>query len=305
MENFSFEYPFFLLVILFFILCATFCKERSSAMFFPHIKTLMMQNKSHTSMFGFLKWIGIVSVIIALASPVLTKSYTHSKKEGRDIVLVLDSSGSMKQQGFDASNPYRNKFDVVKEVVGDFIEKRKNDRIAMVTFADIAFISSPLTFEKDFLRDITKMQKMGVAGQRTAIHDAVVQGYNLLHKSKAKSKIIILLTDGRDNMSKISLDEVKHLLKKQKIKLYAIGIGSPRDYDASKLQALADAGNGLAFGASDAQTLSDIYAEIDRLEVTKIDNKKLVHYTYLYMYPLSLAFFSLLLWFILRHRRGV
>lgn len=305
MENFSFEYPFLLLIILLFILCAKFCKERSRAMFFPHIKTLMMQNKSHTSVFGFLKWIGIVSVIIALASPVLTKSYTHSKKEGRDIVLVLDSSDSMRQPGFDANNPYRNKFDVVKEVVGDFIEKRENDRIGMVTFADIAFISSPLTFEKDFLRDITKMQKMGVAGQRTAIHDAVVQGYNLLHKSKAKSKIIILLTDGRDNMSKISLDEVTHLLKEQKIKLYSIGIGNPRDYNGAKLQALADAGNGLAFGAKDAKALSDIYVEIDRLEATKIDNKKVVQYTYLYIYPLILALLSLILWFILRNSRGV
>jgi len=274
-------------------------------MYFPHIQKLMMQKKSHISLFGFFKWIGIVSLIIALASPVLTKSYTHSKKEGRDIVLILDSSDSMRQGGFDPSNLYRNKFEVVKEVVGDFIEKRENDRIGMVTFADIAFIASPLTFEKDFLRDITKMQKMGVAGQRTAIHDAVVQGYKLLHKSKAKSKIMILLTDGRDNMSKISLDEVRHLLKKQKIKLYAIGIGSPRDYDGAKLQALADAGNGLAFGARDAKTLSEIYIEIDRLEATKIDNKKIVQYTYLYIYPLSLAVLSLMLWFILRNTRGV
>jgi Ca-activated chloride channel family protein len=162
-----------------------------------------------------------------------------------------------------------------------------------------------LTFEKEFLRDITKMQKMGVAGQRTAINDSVVQGYNLLHKSKAKSKIMILLTDGIDNMSKVSLDEVRHLLKKQKIKLYSIGIGNPRDYDGVRLQALADAGGGLAFGARDAKTLGEIYTEIDRLEATKIDNKKVVQYTYLFHYPLSLALLSLILWFILRNSRGM
>jgi Ca-activated chloride channel family protein len=305
MAHFSFEYPFLLLLMVVFILCAKFCKERSRAMYFPHIKTMMMQNTSQVSLFGIFKWIGILSVVIALASPVLTKSYTHSKKEGRDIVLVIDSSDSMRQQGFDANNPYQNKFEVVKEVVSDFIEKRENDRMGMVTFADIAFIASPLTFEKNFLRDITKMQKLGVAGQRTAINDAVVQGYNLVHKSKAKSKIIILLTDGMDNMSKISIDDVKHLLKEQNIKLYTIGIGSPRDYNGAYLQDLADAGGGLAFGARDANALSAVYTEIDRLEATKIDNKKVVQYTYLYIYPLSLALLSLILWFILRHTRGV
>jgi Ca-activated chloride channel family protein len=150
--------------------------------------------------------------VIALASPVITKSYTNSKKEGRDIVLILASSDSMRQRGFAPKDLWRNKFDVVKEVVGDFIEKRENDRIGMVTFADIAFIASPLTFEKKFLTDITKMQKMGTAGKRTAINDAIVQSYNILTKSKAKSKIAILLTDGIDNMSKIPFADVKSLI---------------------------------------------------------------------------------------------
>ncbi|SFV71300.1 Uncharacterized protein containing a von Willebrand factor type A (vWA) domain [hydrothermal vent metagenome] len=305
MANFSFEYPLLLLILFVFILCAKFCKERSRAMYFPHIQTLMMGKKKQVSWFAVFKWIGIISVVIALASPVLTKSYTHSKKEGRDIVMIIDSSDSMRQQGFDPKDMYRNKFDVVKEVVGDFIEKRENDRIAMVNFATSALIASPLTFEKDFLRDITKMQSLDVAGKRTAINDAVVQGYNLLHQSKSKSKIMILLTDGHDTASKIPLDEVKHLLNKKDMKLYTIGIGNPRDYNGAKLQALAEAGGGLAFGARDAHALSEIYKEIDKLEATKIDNKQVVQYTYLYDYPLALALLSLLLWFILRNSRGV
>lgn len=302
MSQFSFQYPFALGLIVLFVLCAFLCKERSRAMFFPHIEKLMMSNKSHSSFFAFLKWIGIVSVVIALASPVLTKSYTHSKKEGRDIVLIMDSSNSMNTP-FDAS--YRTRFEVVKEVIADFIEKRENDRIGMVTFADIAFIASPLTFEKKFLMDMTKMQQMGVAGKRTAINDAVVQGYNLLHKSKSKTKIAILLTDGIDNMSKVSTDEVKHLLKENKIKLYTIGIGTQRDYDGVYLQALANAGGGLAFGARNASALSEIYKEIDRLEASKIDNKQVIQYTYLFSYPLVLALLSLSLWFILRNSRGI
>ena len=305
MQGFSFEYPLLLGVIVLFVLCALWCKERSRAIFFPHVDTLMLASKRSSSLLSVLKWLGIVAAVLALASPVITKTYTNSKKEGRDIVLILDSSESMRQRRFDSSNFRKTKFEVVKEVVADFIESRKDDRIGMVTFADIAFIASPLTFEKKFLTDITKMQKMGIAGKRTAINDAIVQSYNILSKSKAKSKIAILLTDGIDNMSKVPFEDVKSLIESRDIKFYAIGIGNQRDYNGPYLQALSKAGNGLAFGASNAQTLSKVYEEIDKLEATKIDNKKIVQHTYLYVYPLALAILSLLLFVFVRNSRGL
>ena len=305
MNGFSFEYPLLLLVIVLFVLCAKFCKERSRAIFFPHVKTLMAQGKKSSSWMSFLKWMGIVSAVIALASPVITKTYSNTKKEGRDIVLIIDSSDSMRQRGFDLADPWKNKFDVVKEVVSDFIEERENDRIGMVTFADIAFIASPLTFEKKFLTDITKMQEMGVAGKRTAINDAIVQSYNLLTKSKAKSKIAILLTDGVDNMSKVPFGDVINMIEKRDIKLYAIGIGNELDYNGAYLNILAKAGKGMAFAAHDASTLAQIYKEIDKLEATKIDDKKIVQHTYLYIYPLFLAILSLLLFVYFRNVRGL
>ena len=305
MSQFSFEYPLLLLVLLFFIVCSKWCKERSRAIFFPHVHTLMTKEAHKSSLLSWLKWIGIVAAVIALASPVLTKNYVNSKKEGRDIVLVIDSSDSMRQMGFDPNDPYKNKFDVVKEVVGDFIKKRKNDRIGMVTFADVAFIASPLTFEKEFLTNITEMQELGMAGKRTAINDALVQAYNLLSKSKSKSKIVILLTDGRDNMSKVPLSDVKHMIEKRDVKLYTIGIGGSRDYDARYLQTLARAGKGQAYAARSAAMLSNIYDEINKLEVTKLDSKKIVEHTYLYVYPLFLAILSLLLFIYYRNSKGV
>jgi len=305
MNQFSFEYPLLLLVILLFIACSRWCKERSRAIFFPHVNTLIAQKANKSSLLAWLKWIGIVAAVIALASPIMTKNYVNSKKEGRDIVLVIDSSDSMRQMGFDPSDPYKNKFDVVKEVVGDFVKKRKNDRIGMVTFADVAFIASPLTFEKEFLANITKMQELGMAGKRTAINDALVQAYNLLSKSKAKSKIVILLTDGRDNMSKIPLADVKHMVEKRDIKLYTIGIGGARDYDGKYLKELAKAGKGQAYAARSAAMLSNIYNEINKLEVTVLDDKKIVEHTYLYLYPLFLAILSLLLFIYYRNAKGV
>ena len=305
MSQFSFQYPYVFGLIIVFVVCAKYCVQKSRAIYFPHVHTLMISKGKNISWVSYLKWIAIIAGITALASPITTQSYSNSKKEGRDIVVIIDSSDSMRQRGFDMQNQWRNKFDVTKDVLADFIQKRQNDRIGMVTFADIAFIASPLTFEKKFLTDITKMQKMGVAGKRTAINDAIVQSYNMLSKSKAKSKIAILLTDGVDNMSKVSFEDVKNLIAKRDIKLYAIGIGDERDYNGAYLKALADAGHGLTFAAKDASSLSSIYNEIDALEVTKIDNKKIIQHNYYYTYPLFISIIFLLLFVYFRNSRGM
>ena len=306
MNQFSFEYPYALGIIVLFLLCARFCRERSRAIYFPHIETLLLKGGAKkSSLLLWLKWIGIAGAVIALASPVLTREYQDSHKEGRDIVLILDASDSMRERGFDPSDPWKNKFDVVKEVVNDFISKRPNDRIGVVTFADVAFVASPLTFEKDFLKDIVAYQQLGIAGKRTAINDALVQTYNMLSKSKAKSKIAILLTDGRDNMSKVSFEDIKNIITKSDVKLYTIGIGDPRDYNGRYLQALAQAGKGKAYGAQNSKMLSQIYEEIDKLEASKLNDKKVVVHNYLYLYPLFIAIMALLLFVYFRNSRGV
>ena len=253
---------------------------------------LSSANKNYVML--LLKWLGIVLVIVALASPVLTKEYMNSKKHGRDIVLIIDSSESMIQQGFDPENEAKNKFEAVKEVASDFVEQRENDRIGLINFADIAFIASPLTFEKKFLQQIIKMQRLGRAGRRTAINDALVQSYAMLEKSKVKSKVVILLTDGIDNMSKISENEVKNLVSKSKVKLYTIGIGREGDFDGAFLRRLAKAGEGMAFSAKNATGLEKIYAEINQLEISKIDDKKIIQQQYLFVYPLLLSILLLI-----------
>jgi Ca-activated chloride channel family protein len=106
-------------------------------------------------------------------------------------------------------------------------------------------------------------------------------------------------------MSKIPFADVKSMIEKRKIKLYTIGIGNPGDYNGAYLQALAKAGHGEAFGARNAQMLNKIYDEIDKLEASKLNNKKVVEHTYLYIYPLFLAILSLLLFVYFRNQRGV
>ena len=305
MSNFEFQYPLIFLIIILFIICSKFCKAKVDSIYFPHINKLFIKSFKQDRLLVILKWLGIILTIIALASPVLKEEYKNSKKDGRDIVLVLDSSESMYQRGFDINNRGRDKFNVTKDIVSEFISKRKNDRLGLITFGDIAFCASPLTFEKKFLNSILKMQRVGIAGRRTAINDAIIQGYSILEKSKAKSKIIIVLTDGMDNMSKVSFEEVKELIKVGGAKLYTIGIGTTRDYNAPYLKALAEASGGKFFGARDSKSLEKVYKQIDKLEVTKIDNKRVVTYEYLYIYPLFLAILSLLLFIYMRTQKGL
>ena len=305
MNHFSFEYPWVLGLIIVFMLCAKFCKIKARSIYFPHLSALMLGSQKRGLLLPFLKWLGIFLALVALASPVLTKEYSNSKKHGRDIVLIVDTSESMKQQGFDATNRAKNKFDVVKEVAADFVKKRENDRVGLITFADIAFVASPLTFETKFLEQIIGMQRLGIAGRRTAINDALVQSYSMLEKSKAKSKIVILLTDGIDNMSQITVDEVLSLVEKSKVKLYTIGVGTERDFDGVYLRKLAKAGKGVAFAARNSEMLSQIYDEIDRLEVSKIDDKKVVQHTYLFSYPLIIAILLLLFFIYFKNMRSL
>ncbi|CAA6817031.1 MAG: BatA (Bacteroides aerotolerance operon) [uncultured Sulfurovum sp.] len=305
MNQFSFEYPWLLGLIVVFAVCAYFCKVKAKSIYFPHLNSLMLGNKNRSLLLPALKWLGIILAIVALASPVLTKEYSNSKKHGRDIVLIVDTSDSMRQQGFDVTNRAKNKFDVVKEVAASFVDKRENDRIGLITFADIAFVASPLTFETKFLRQIIGMQQLGIAGKRTAINDALVQSYGMLEKSKAKSKIVILLTDGVDNMSEITVDEVTSLVSKSEAKLYTIGIGTERDFDGDYLRKLAKAGKGLAFAARNSLMLTKIYEEIDRLEVSKIDDKKVVQHTYLFTYPLVFSILLLLFFIYFRTMRSL
>ena len=305
MNHFSLQYPYALALIVLFWVCARWCPARTQAIYFPHLHALMGSGRSHSRLLDWLKWFGIVSLLFALSSPVTTRAYKETQKHGRDIMLVIDSSGSMRQRGFDPNHPFKSKFDAVKEVVSDFVKQRKDDRLGLINFADAAFVASPLTFEHDFLKSVIAMQRLGLAGQKTAINDALVQTYNILGKSDAKTKIAILLTDGEDTASRITADQALKLVHDGTIRLYTIGIGTRHDFNGPYLEALAKAGKGRFFAASDRTALQRIYAQIDAMETSKIKNKHIVQYTYYYLYPLLAAILSLLGFIYLRTAKGV
>jgi Ca-activated chloride channel family protein len=305
-DGIYFEFPKLLFVIFFFVACETLCKMRLPSIYFPHAAQFMKSNITSSKFLFFLKWLGIVMLILALMSPVKDEPYELAPKHGHEIALILDASGSMNERGFDRMDPNETRFDVVKKIVRDFIEKRKNDNIGLVVFGAYSFIASPLTYDEHILSRIVSQLQVGMAGKYTALYEALAQGVNLLKMSHAKSKVAILLTDGYSTpeVDKIPLDVAIDLAKKEGVKVYPIGIGGDGGYNRAVLLKIAKETGGVAFGASNADELKAVYEKINALEKSEIKNETFSYKKYYYFYPLFLGLLSLMLYIYLRNKRG-
>lgn len=300
-----FEYPFFALILLVFIICHFFCKPKLPSIYFSHAQKFLSTSNPSSRSLLLLKWLCIVMLVLAIMSPVKDKTYELEPKEGYEIALILDASESMRAQGFDRNNLHLTRFDVVKSIVSDFISQRKNDNIGLVVFGAYSFIASPLTYDDNILNKIVSQLYIGMAGKYTALYESLAQGVNLLKMSKSKTKVAILLTDGYNTPdSRFPFDVAIDLAKKEGVKVYPIGIGSSREYNEAVLLDIAKQTGGVAFGASSASQLRAIYKEIDELEKSKIKNESYTYMQYFYFYPLSIAVFCLVLYIFLRNKRG-
>lgn len=305
-EGLYFEFPILFSLIFLFLLCAFICKMRLTSIYFPHTQEFLKSSVSASKTLFFLKWLGIVMMILALMSPIKDEPYELEPKEGYEIALILDASESMKAQGFDAKNEQLTRFDVVKEIVGDFIGQRKNDNIGLVVFGAFSFIASPLTYDENILNKILSQLYIGIAGKYTALNTSLAQGVNLLKMGSSKTKIAILLTDGYSTpqIDKIPLEIALEMAKKEGIKVYPIGIGMPHEYNRDVLLRIANESGGVAFGASSAAELQEVYKRIDELEKSEIKSESFTYTKYYYQFPLFIALISLMLYIYLRNKRG-
>ena len=301
-----FELPKLFFLILFFIACEVLCKMRVPSLYFPHASRFMNSGVSSSKLLFFLKWLGILTLILALMSPVKDEPYELEPKQGHEIALILDASQSMQERNFDRLNPSLTRFDVVKLIVQDFIQKRSNDNIGLVVFGSYSFIASPLTYDEHILSRIVAQLQIGMAGQYTALYESLAQGVNLLKMSKSDSKVAILLTDGYSTreVDKVPLEVALEMAKKEGVTVYPIGIGLPNEYNRAVLMRIAKETGGVAFGASSARELQDVYAKIDELEKSEIKNESFTYLKYYYVYPLFISFLSLMLYVYLRNKRG-
>jgi len=294
LNQIEFLYPWVFLIIIPFVICQIFCKPKFDAIFFPTMKFLKKATKKNLFIENILKFLIIFLLLTSLASPIIKDKVIIQNDKGYEISLIVDASGSMAEN---------NKFTIVKEIVSDFLDKRKHDKIGLSIFGDFAYVAVPLTYDKKSIKRLLSRVQVGVAGsRRTALYEALFLSSNLFKHSHAKKKIAILLTDGMNNVENIPLSVAIDTVKKYGIKVYTIGIGGAGDFDPNVLKKIAKESGGKFFSANSKQKLAQVYATIDKLEKSKIKANKYIQKSYYFEYPLSLALFLIILLIFSRNK---
>lgn len=233
--------------------------------------------------------------VVALARPEIGRSESKVRTEGIDIVLVIDISGSMQAMDYQKDGQPESRVDAVKDVVREFIRARPNDRIGLVVFGTHAYIASPLTLDHDWLDSNLDRVRIGLVEGETAIGAGIGTAVNRLRDTKAKSKVIVLLTDGGENIRNPPALEAAKAAKEFNVRVYTIGAGSQgvapfpiydasgkllgyrpleADLDEDLLKQVAATTGGQYFRAADTAALRNTYAQIDRMEKRKVETTR-------------------------------
>ncbi|MGJ8633396.1 MAG: vWA domain-containing protein [Luteolibacter sp.] len=256
-------------------------------------------------LFGLIL-LGLALLIIALARPQLAKGRTEIETSGIDILMAIDVSGSMQAMDFKIQGEPVDRLTVVKQVVEKFVGERPADRMGMVGFAGRPYLVSPLTLDHDWLKKRLKEVRIGRVEDGTAIGSAIASSVNHLRDSDAKSKIVVLLTDGVNNGGAANPVTAAEAAKALGIKIYTIGAGTRGEapmpvqdmfgrermamvdveIDEESLREIAKSTGGQYFRATDTDSLLKIYDEINELETTKRKVKKYQDYQELFLYAL-------------------
>jgi Ca-activated chloride channel homolog len=289
-----FQHPALLLLLVPLVLFAWWLGRagRPSAVAHPNTELVRALANLRRTRWGrilpLLRWLGATLLVVALARPELEHRHADVHSSGVDIMLAVDISGSMQAQDMVSARGRVSRLDAAKDVVGRFVAARENDRIGLVAFAGQPYLASPLTLDHDWI-----LQRLGAldpsqVGDGTAIGSALASGVRRLDAQQAKSKILVLLTDGQNNSGKIAPAAAAEAARALGIKVYTIGVGSAGDalvpftdehgqerlvkarvdVDESSMKKIAELTGGSFYRATDTQSLRDVYAAIDRAEKT-------------------------------------
>ncbi len=297
MNIWSFETLWAFLLLPPILYCLYRCKIVPQKRYFPHLKFFGNPGKWR-HMEWVLKVLSATLMIGALATPVIIDYSDPRNRNGIDIVLSLDASGSMNASGFASDESRASRFEIVQKIASDFVHKRREDNVGVVVFGDFAFIATPVTYEKDIISEMIGYLSHGMAGQNTAIGEGVSQSVRALRESKAKSKVLILLSDGEHNSGAVSPKEAVSMVRKAGIKLYTIGIGEKGEFDSKLLSTMAHDGGGAYFTATNEKELRAVYEQIDRLEGSRIKSAQhtFAEHYYQYLVAGALVITLLLMW---------
>ena len=310
MTYFQFQDPWlFLLLAIIPLLIYRVLKNRPATLHYSSLDTLKTLHRKGLDFLAatplILRCIAIALLVTALARPQEGRKSTEILSAGVDILLAIDTSGSMQAMDFEKNNQPVDRLTVVKDVVSEFIDSREFDRMGMVVFGNEAFTQCPLTLDHDILHSFLKKLQIGVAGDSTAIGSAIGISVKRLKDLESKSKVIILLTDGRNNAGNITPLQAAEIAKTYGIKIYTVGVGTQGEapfpintpfgqkmmmqrveMDEDSLKKISGQTGGQYFRATDSDSLKQIYAQIDSLEKSEV--KWIDHSEYRELFPFFL-----------------
>jgi len=255
-----------------------------------------------------LLWVGLT---VAAMRPQWLEPYTEERSEGYDLMLAVDASHSMEALDFTVNGEQVSRMQVVKGVMGRFIEGRQNDRVGLIIFGSRAFVLSPLTMDRQAVRHLLDDLVPRIAGDGTAMGDAIGLGVRKLRERPPGSRVLVLIADGENTAGTIPPLVAAQLAAREGIRIYAIGVGSDRKevpivengrlitrddlgFDEAVMRRIANATGGAYFRGTDTSALEMIYRRIDELEKSKADARTVLIPHPLYRWPLGVALAALL-----------
>jgi Ca-activated chloride channel family protein len=326
----TFAHPWLLLLLLAVPVVALLQggKGAAPAVVFSSLNPLLSLGKVRRTRLGgwltSLLLLALALLIVALARPRQGKTISQVQASGIDIMLALDVSGSMLAEDFTIGGERSNRLDVVKQVTQKFIEGRPNDRIGIVCFAGRPYLVSPLTLDHGWLLQNLERVKIGLVEDGTAIGSAIASSANRLKEKEAKSRILVLLTDGDNNAGKVPPLTAAEAAKAIGIKVYTICAGTRGyapmpvqdmfgrkiyrnvkvDVDEETLKKIADMTNAKYYRATDTKTLTQIFEQIDKLEKSTVELNQYTQYRELFPWFLAAGFGLLALQTVLAQTVG-
>lgn len=289
--------------------------------FFSRIKNIQYtQSESSLTSSRLAWWLAILIWLLLLTAasrPQWVGEPVSISTSARDVMMAVDISGSMKRPDLTLNNEHVDRLTVIKNIVSEFVKQRKGDRLGLILFGSKAYLQAPLTFDLDTVNTLLDEAQIGMAGEATAIGDAIGLAIKRLIKQPDAQRVLILLSDGGDNASEVSPTQAADLASKEHIKIYTIGVGASemvvsnfifkqtvnpsQDLDESTLKLIAQKTGGQYYRAQSTDELQKIYNTIAALEPVKQDDQLYRPQVSLLHYPLALAFFlSALMVFVLR-----
>lgn len=245
-------------------------------------------------------------LVLAAARPQWVGEIQDLPVTGRDLLLAVDISGSMDTQDMVWQNRAVNRLVVVKEVAGDFIERRRGDRVGLILFGSRAYLQTPLTFDTETTATLLTESEIGLAGRETAIGDAIGLAVKRLREDAASDRVLVLLTDGANTSGEVQPLQAAEFAAREGLTVYTVGVGADRmevqdffgsrvvnpsaDLDEDTLRTIAERTGGRYFRARDAEGLAQIYEILDELEPVESDVEIIRPVSELFYWPMGLAY---------------